>query len=169
MGYTLPNLNDAKMNDNEFMNNLNRLQSAIEERRKKQCYEIGAKTSGIISGTTYVCQQPEYVDAYDSQGRSCARVLSSVQQRQSDYDAWSNATINSLRNENQKLMGELQKLIAERRQLIDYINNLNKENEILKGKKEKKKDFDVKVYNSFNKAGNMFTSIYQKFIAWLNT
>jgi len=159
----------ASMYNNDSEEFRKRMLKILSE--EKQQYDIGqcVKMSGIISGTTYVCQQPEYVNAYDSQGRSCAKVSSSYQQRQSDYDAWSNATITALRNDNQQLRNAMQGAVAKNAQLIDEINRLRHENAELKAKKEKKKDFDVKVYNSLNTVGNKFTSIYQKFITWLNT
>jgi hypothetical protein len=71
-------------------------------------------------------------------------------------------------------------------ELIKKINTISAENIILKSqvtllitevkkqreekaKKEKKKDFDVKVYDSLNKVGGGFSGLYQKFIKWLNT
>ena len=127
----------------------------------------------MISGTTAICEPPKYVNAYDSQGMSCAQVSAAYMPNggvnYERHDDWSNATIDHLRNENRQLVSNIQKVIAQNAQLINEINRLRRENAELKTKKEKKKDFDVKVYDSLNKVGSGFSGLYQKFITWLNT
>jgi len=66
-------------------------------------------------------------------------------------------------------VSNIQKVLAQNAQLVDEINRLRRENIELKTKKSKKKDFDIKVYDSLNKVGNGFSGLYQKFITWLNT
>ena len=175
MGYTThkPNLNAMKKND--FDENLKKLEQEIERRRKQQCNEqMGYYDPHTLNfcGAT-VCEAPKYVDAYDANGYACAKVVAAHMPNgginYERYDDWSNATIDHLRNENRQLVSNIQKVLAQNAQLVDEINRLRRENIELKTKKSKKKDFDIKVYDSLNKVGNGFSGLYQKFITWLNT
>jgi hypothetical protein len=157
-----------------FDENLKKLEEAIAERRKKFCQEQQYPTyicgATMISGCTeMVCEVPRYVNAYDAQGRSCAKVSAAYQPNYERHDDWSNATIDYLRSENQRITQNIQKVIAQNAQLVDEINRLRRENAELKNKKAKKKDFDVAVYGFFNKVGIGAKSIYQDVINWFNT
>lgn len=139
-----------------------------ETQKKYQNYNQG--TCMIISGSTDVCKTPEYVNAYDSQGYSCARVLSSAYNpNNSRHDDWDKARIDILQKECQNLTDQKNKAWLANMKSQEEINRLKQELFELKNKKAKRKDFDVAVYNTFTKIGIGFKTIYQDIINWFNT
>lgn len=166
MGYTVnkPKKLNTMSRNTDFDEKLKLLEKEIEKRRKQQCYDqFGYQPSTDVCGAS-ICSASEYVNAYDSQGMSCAKVSAAHMPNYSRHDDWSNATIEHLRNENQNLVAKIQKLIADQAILVNYINKLTEENTALK-----KEKFEVNVHTSLNKVGGGFSNLYQKFITWLNT
>jgi hypothetical protein len=151
----------------DFDENLRRLEEEIEKRRKKQCYEQMKPTTPYC-GSSF-CEAPNYVNAYDSQGMSCAKVLSSHIPNYQRHDDWDKAKIEMLQKEIQNLNAEKSRLILNNSELIVELRRVMEENSKLKAKREKKKDFDVKVYESVNGVGNTFKNLYNRFMTWLNT
>jgi len=172
MGYTVnkPKKLKTMSSKTEFDENLKKLEEEIERRRKMHCYEQMGYTN--TCGSAYeVCQAPKYVDAYDAQGLSCAKVSAAYLQNDK-----SNATIEYLKNELQKLVNQNATLALQNTRLLQEVNNLRStiarlitENNMLKIKKEKKENINEKVQKSLNKVGGGFSGLYQKFITWLNT
>jgi len=144
----------------------------LEEMRRKMSKvleEQRQKDLGFISG--YTCAQISPT-MNCGQVYSCANYNPNNSKTPSDEEFY----YRSVGAENQKLLNEMRNLKAksetlvyQNRVLIERVRQLESENDIFKTKKDKKKNIEVKVHDSVNKVGNALTSIYQKFITWLNT
>ena len=168
MGYTIHKPIKIAMKNNDFDENLKKLKKAIEDRRKKQCYDMNTLYNTQVTGTTAFCKKPEYYDVFNSQGYSCSKISAAASYASNNMNE---ATIEYLKTENQKLQNAMQGAITKNAQLIDEINKLRYEIIELKGQKTKiirKIDLKAKTNKSVNKVNDTFTSIYQKFITWLN-
>lgn len=164
-------------NELNFDENLKRLENAIKERRKRFCQEqmqmstgqnnvaIGYDQYSTCVCGSIMCEVPKYVDAYNAMGQSCAKVSAAYMPNHERHDDWDKTRVEILRNENQKLTQNMQKLIMHDAQLIDEINKLKREITELKAKKAKKET----VNNFFIELKTEAKTIYQKFITWLNT
>jgi len=160
------------MGKENFDENLKRLESEIAKRRETQCNERDAYynfgCASLNNCGASICQQPEYREAYNAMGQSCAKVVSSMP-NYSRHDDWDKARIDILQKECQNLTDQKNKAWLANMKSQEEINRLKQELFELKNKKAKRKDFDVAVYNTFTKIGIGFKTIYQDIINWFNT
>src|SRR5690606_5263791 len=156
MGYTIqkPKYSKDMKNNNDFDENLKKLQKAIEERRKKQCYDMNTLYTAQVTGTTAFCRKPEYNDVFNPQGYSCSKISAAASYASNNRNE---ATIEYLKTENEKLRNAMQGAITKNAQLIDEINKLRYEIIELKGQKTKiirKIDLKAKTNKSVNKVND---------------
>jgi hypothetical protein len=162
------------MGKENFDENLKRLEREIAKRRESQCNERDAYynfgCTSLNNCGMSVCQQPEYREAYNAMGQSCAKVSAAYQPNYQRHDDWDKARIDVLQKECQNLADQKNKAWLANMKLQEEVNRLKQELYELKNKKAKKKfDFDIAIYDTFNKIGIGVKALYQDVINWFNT
>jgi len=113
---------------------------------------------------------PDYGSCAKISNNICGTYMNPTKSEKNVYEI----KIESLTNLNDKLLSEKQKNILQIQALQNEVRILEvmldkEKNYKYKIKKEKKKDFDVALYDFFNKIGIGVKTLYQDIINWFNT